>query len=141
MRSPQEVPYTHIRGRNRPALQVSRFSHDCKGLMRCTRVTQECRRRQKYSVERANQAACVFHLQAPDMQWLWFRDVSQGNCSACRIFGTTLNLLRQATCHEDGFHLRPGPRADLQRAGACSLHQPSPTPRLELLPRQPLSQY
>ena len=47
-------------GRNHLALQSSRFSHDCESLMRCTRVTQECRRRRRYSVERANQAASVF---------------------------------------------------------------------------------
>jgi hypothetical protein len=31
------MPCTHIRGRNRLALQASRFSHDGESLMRCTK--------------------------------------------------------------------------------------------------------
>ena|ERR1700722_15884933 len=30
MRCGQDVPYTHVRGRNHLALQSSRFSHDCE---------------------------------------------------------------------------------------------------------------
>jgi hypothetical protein len=65
MRCGQEVPYTHVRGRNHLALQSSRFSHDCESRMRCTRVTKECRRRQKYSVEAQREQPAFSTVSSP----------------------------------------------------------------------------
>ena len=111
--------------------------------MRCTRVTQECRRRQKYSVERADGAAYVF----PPFQ-AFTRQICSGYGSAmsgraiacaCRMFGTTLNLLRQATCHEDLFTAsRAEGRSAERRSLQLCISQAQTPPDQELLPRQPL---
>jgi hypothetical protein len=79
------MPCTHIWGRNRLALQASRFSHDCESLMRCTKSDARVQAQAEVLGRTRKRGGlrfthCFEPFHAPDMQWLWFRDVRQGDC-------------------------------------------------------------